>query len=159
LFPATNVLIHWLDIGEECRVRGELLQNGALVLIVNAERNLVKGIEHVDLRDDDRIEGVDHCGVPCRRAVEPSTTPRPAGGGSVFIPPVSQLLAGSIERLCRKWAGADASGVSLRDAGYRMHILGRDPEARRNAAGSCAGRRDKRKRPVVHIQKCALSTF
>src|SRR5215471_15375606 len=159
LLPAADVLIHRLDLGEDCRVRGELLQNAALVLIVDAEGNLVKGIEHVDLRDHDRIEGVDHCRVPCRRAIEPSTTPRPPGGGSIFIPPVSQLLARSIERLCRKWAGPDASGVSLRDAGYRMHILGRDPETRRHAAGSCAGRRDERKRPVVHIQECALSAF
>src|SRR5215471_18352186 len=139
LFPAANVLIHRLDLGEDSRVRGELLQNGALVLIVDAEGNLVKGVEHVDLRDDDRIEGVDHCRVPRCRAIEPSATPRPAGGGSVFIPSVSQLLARTVERLCRERARADASGVSLRDAGYRMHILGRDSETRRHTAGSCAG--------------------
>ena len=57
-FQPTNS--NGFNVGEDGDIAGEFLQDRSFIFIVHAEGNLREGIQHVDLRDRDRIEGIDH---------------------------------------------------------------------------------------------------
>src|SRR3954453_17813211 len=95
---------------------GERFPELAADVVADADRDFFELVEHVQLRQRDRVEAVEHCGRAKYGQVEPAGGPRTAGHGAELVAARAKVLAVLVVQLRWERAAADARRVRLRHA-------------------------------------------
>lgn len=150
--PAGQRLIHDLDFLEDLQTSREGRQRLALVLVRDGDLELVKVVEHVQLRQVQRRVVVDLVRVGHHNSVEPACATLTARRHAPLAPHVLQLLADRVELLRREGTAAHARRVRLHDADYVAERAPAECQARQDAAEAGVGGGDVGIGAVIDVE-------
>src|SRR3954453_14461462 len=87
---------------------GERFPELAADVVADADGDLFELVEHVQLRQRDRVEAVEHRGCAKYRQVQPAGAARTSGDGAELIAARAEVLTVLVVQLRRERAAADA---------------------------------------------------
>ena len=157
--PAGEGLVDGRGLLQHPQARGEVVHALALQLVGHADLHLVEGVQDVEEREGDAVEGVDAHRVPGGHGVEPAAAPGAPGGGAVLVAPLADQVALCVLQLGHEGARAHAGAVGLEDADDALDAGGGDAQARAGPARRAVARGDEGVGAVVHVQHGALGAL
>src|SRR3990172_3009886 len=139
LFPSRHGDILRRASLQDGELRRHLVVDLPLILIPDADLDLVERVHDIQLRDDDARQAVHPRGVPYDQGVYPSTPPGPAGRGPELLAAVPEVFPHVVVLLRGKWSAPHACGVRLHDAHDLGDPVRADAEPGAGAAGGGIG--------------------
>src|SRR5712664_248096 len=141
------------------RQRRHFLQRRSLVLVAHANLNLPLRVKHIQLRNHQRINPIDHFRVPQHLQIQPAAAPWPPRNRAKLFPARAHFLRIQVRHLRRKRSAAHARRVRLGNTQHVFELRRRHAHACRSTPRSRARRCHERVRPVIDVQHRSLRAF
>src|SRR5262249_31429444 len=136
-----------------------MVKRQAVEPIANANLELRKLIEHIQLGQSDAVNTAHFAGLPHEAGIEPAAAARSPRDRAELLAPLAEELAGLILELGRERSFPYPRGVGLGDAQHVVDRARPEPRAGRGLRRYGVRRGDKGIGAVVDIEQGALRTF
>jgi hypothetical protein len=163
--PAGERHVLDLDRREHAEIRRESRQRDPVHLVLYADLDLGQAIEHVELREVQRVVGIDHGRVAQHHQIEPPAAPHAARGGAELAPVVApnscppDCRCSPAAMSCSVGKGPPPTRVVYTLAAPMVCPIAGEAEARADAADGGRGRGDVRLRAQVQVEHCGAGAF